>query len=264
LAYIDDVIRPIIAALLLTGAVLHAGQPPLLVSAAISLTDALTEIATAYRAAGGGDVRFNFAGSNVLARQIVNGAPADLFISADGVQMAYAAARGAVDTPVPLLHNRLAVVTPSGGAARVADIQALAQLRRIAVGDPTAVPAGVYAREYLQRRGLWTAVEPRLLPLANVRAALNAVEAGGADAAIVYESDAAASPRIALAFVIDDRDAPVILYPAALVNRSRNKLAAARFLRFLQGAEAGAVFREYRFRPAETPGSSQGRAGRTF
>jgi molybdate transport system substrate-binding protein len=238
------------AVLVLAALLVQAREAPLLVSAAISLTDALTESAAAYRAGGGGEVRFNFAGSNVLARQIVNGAPADLFISADAAQMALAASRNAVDAAVPLLHNRLAVVTPSGQAVRVPDLQGLLRLRRIAVGDPDAVPAGVYAREYLQRRGLWASLQPRLLPLANVRAALNAVESGGADAGIVYESDAAASPRVDLAVLIDGPDAPVITYPAALVTRSTNKGAAARFLRYLQGPEAGSIFRRYRFRPA--------------
>jgi molybdate transport system substrate-binding protein len=260
LAYIEDVFPQALAALLFAGLVVQGGGAPLLVSAAISLTDALTEVAAAYRSAGGGDVRFNFAGSNVLARQIVNGAPADLFISADSAQMAVAVSSGAVDRPVPLLRNRLAVVTPAGGAANVPDLNALLRLRRIAVGDPAAVPAGVYARQYLERRGLWSVIEPKLLPLANVRAALNAVESGGADAGIVYESDAAALRRVDLAFVVDSLDAPSIVYPAAVVSQSRNKAAAARFLRFLQGPEAASIFLKYRFRPAATSGTQPPRA----
>ena len=239
-----------LAALLLAGLVVQGRDAPVLVSAAISLTDALSEVAAAYRSSGGSEVRFNFAGSNVLARQIANGAPADLFISADGAQMALAASRGAVDDPVPLLRNRLAVVTPAGQGNTVPDARALTRLRRIAIGDPGAVPAGVYARQYLERRGLWSTLEPRLLPLANVRAALNAVESGGADAGIVYESDAAASRTVDLAFVVDSADAPQIVYPAAVVSRSRNKEGAARFLRFLQGPEAAAIFRRYRFASA--------------
>lgn len=227
-----------------------AADAPVLVSAAISLTDALTEVEQAYRHAGGGHVRFNFAGSNVLARQIVNGAPADLFISADQAQMDYAVSRGAVATPIPLVRNRLAVVTPAGRAASIPDLGALARARRIAVGDPSAVPAGVYARQYLQQAGLWRAMEPRLLPLANVRAALNAVEAGGADAGIVYESDAAASRQVDLAFVIDGPSAPDIVYPAALVTRSANHASATRFLTFLRGAQAAEIFRRYKLRPA--------------
>lgn len=235
--------------LLCLAVVSPGGQAPVLVSAAISLTDALTEAAQAYRQAGGPEVRFNFAGSNVLARQIVNGAPADLFISADQAQMDYAVSRGAVGTPVALLRNRLAVVTPAGKSASVPDVAALARARRIAIGDPTAVPAGVYARQYLERIGVWGAMEPRLLPLANVRAALNAVEAGGADAGIVYESDAAASRRVDLAFVIEGPAAPAIVYPAALVTRSTNQSAATRFLEFLRGQQAAGIFRRYKLQP---------------
>jgi molybdate transport system substrate-binding protein len=227
-----------------------AGQTTVLVSAAISLTDALTGIERIYRHSGGDEVRFNFAGSNVLARQIVNGAPADLFISADAAQMDYAASRGVIEGPIALLKNRLAVVTPSGKGASVPDAAALARVRRIAIGDPAGVPAGVYARRYLQKIGIWPAIQGRLLPLANVRAALNAVESGGADAGIVYESDAAASRQVALAFIVDGPDAPEIVYPAALVKTSANKSAAARFLAFLQGAEAAVIFRQYRLQPA--------------
>jgi len=222
-----------------------------LVSAAISLTDALQEIEKAYRAAGGGPVRFNFAASNVLARQIANGAPADIFISADLVQMQYAERAGAIrpGSSYYLLANRLAVVTPPGRPLRGSDASALADasIRRIAIGDPAAVPAGFYAKQYLERRGLWQALQRKLLPLSNVRAALGAVESGGADAAIVYESDAAASDRVALAFVVPAGEAPPIIYPAAIVGRSANRDAAERFLAFLRGPEARGIFRRLKF-----------------
>jgi molybdate transport system substrate-binding protein len=254
LTYISDVLPRTLVAAFSIVFVTSAPQTPLVVSAAISLTDALTDIARVFRESGGEHIRYNFAGSNVLARQILNGAPADLFISADDAQMRLAAATGAVERPIPLLRNRLAVVTPAGKAATVPDVTALAKARRVAVGDPSAVPAGVYAREYLMRTGDWQALEPRLLPLANVRAALNAVEAGGADAGIVYESDAAASRRVDLAFVIDGPQAPQIIYPAAVVTASRNKAGAERFLAFLRGPQAGEVFAKYKFR--QVPGSS--------
>jgi molybdate transport system substrate-binding protein len=247
----------ILGAVLLAGILAPAGQSgraaPVVVSAAISLTDALREIERAYAADGGGPVRFNFAGSNVLARQIVNGAPADLFISADLAQMDYAARAGAIDpaTRVPLLGNRLAVVVPSGTAAAVARPGDLAQsrIRRIAIGDPAAVPAGRYARAYLERSGLWTALQPKLLPLANVRAALAATESGGADAAIVYESDAAASTKVTLAFIVPEAEAPLITYPAAIVAQSGNRAGAERFLAYLRGPRAREIFERYRFRP---------------
>ncbi len=206
-------------------AALLATAPPVLVSAAISLTDALLEIEKAYAASGGGPVRFNFAASNVLARQIANGAPADIFISADLVQMKYAEQAGAIEAGScrHLLGNALAVVTPVGRAP-MTSARGLADpaVRRIAIGDPAAVPAGFYAQQYLERQGLWRRLQPKLLSLSNVRAALSAVENGGADAAIVYESDAAASRRVSLAFVVAPGDAPPIIYPMAIVSRSRN------------------------------------------
>src|SRR3954464_3204634 len=168
-------------------------RPAITVSAAVSLTDALTAAAQEFARAGGGTIRFNFGASNVLSRQIVNGAPVDLFISADEAQMDFAARSGAIDvkTRVPLLGNRLAVLTIPGGPA-VANVRDLLEpsVRRIAIGDPAAVPAGSYAREYLQRLGLWEKLQARLVPVANVRAALGAVENGSADAAFTYESDA--------------------------------------------------------------------------
>lgn len=238
-----------IFALLLAALAPAPASESILVSAAISLTDALQEVHAAYAAAGGGDVRFNFAGSNVLARQIVNGAPADVFISADEAQMNYAQERGAIDgsSRFDLLANRLAVVTRRDNAGSVPDAAALTQVRRIAIGDPAAVPAGAYARQFLERAGLWDRVQSRLIPLGNVRAALAAVESGGADAAIVYESDAAASTRVALAFVVSGPAAPRIVYPAAVVTRSGKRQEAVKFLRFLRGPEALAIFRKYRF-----------------
>ena len=231
-------------------------EAPVLVSAAISLSDALLEIGTAYTASGGGPVRFNFAASNVLARQIANGAPADVFISADLAQMQYIARAGAIPPGSwrPLVGNALALVTPRGGQT-IRDAQGLLApaVRRIAIGDPAAVPAGFYARHYLERIGLWQRLEPKLLPLSNVRAALAAVESGGADAAIVYASDAAASRGAVLAFLVPAADAPTIIYPIAIVSRARNRVAAARFVRFLDSAAAAEIFHRYRFSTPPRP-----------
>ena len=230
----------------------HADARTLTVSAAISLTDALEEIARAYTASGGGEVRFNFGGSNVLARQIASGAPVDLFISADEAQMALAESAGAIDrsTRISLLANRLAVVTRRGGVA-VADARALQSpsIRKIAVGDPSAVPAGVYAQRYLRALNLWDALQPKLVPVGNVRAALAAAASGSVDAAIVYETDARASSEVALAFLVIGADAPRITYPAALTKRASDRPAALRFLTFLSGPEASAIFARYGFTP---------------
>jgi molybdate transport system substrate-binding protein len=228
----------------------------LTVSAAVSLTDALQEIARHYAASGGGDLRFNFAGSNVLARQIAAGAPVDVFVSADEAQMAVAEAAGAIDraTRVALLGNRLAVVVRRG-APSVKDLSALAEpsFRRIAIGDPAAVPAGVYTAAYLGASKLWAALEPKLVPVGNVRAALAAAASGSVDAAFVYETDAATSRDVALAFIVDGPDRPRIVYPAAVTSRARDRAAAVQFLRFLSGPEASAIFTRHGFTPLAGP-----------
>jgi molybdate transport system substrate-binding protein len=241
------------AAVLLAATLLPARfDEPLTVCAAVSLTESLEAAAKAYMGAGGGSVRFNFAASNVLARQLANGAPADLFISADEAQMDVAAGAGAIDrtSRVNLLANRLAVIArPDRGG--INDIRALLQpdVQRVAIGDPAAVPAGVYARQYLQAVGLWGAIQPRLVPVGNVRAAVAAVDNGSADAAIVYETDAAIARTAVIAFVVSGAGAPRIVYPAAVVAGSRQREAALRFLQFLRGPQGAEIFRRYKFSP---------------
>ena len=231
----------------------RAGGGPITVSAAISLTEALEEIAATYAKAGGAAVRFNFAGSNVLARQIANGAPVDLFISADDDQMDVAARAGALvdGTRVNLIGNQLAVVARQDNVALVKSSFAKAppEIRRLAVGDPAAVPAGRYARAYLERQKLWTAYETRIVPTPNVRAALAAVENGAADAAIVYATDVRISKTAVLAFLAPAADSPRIVYPAALVKSSRRRDDAKRFLTFLRGTNAAAIFHKHGFIP---------------
>jgi molybdate transport system substrate-binding protein len=228
-----------------------------MVSAAVSLTETLEAVARSYAAAGGGAVRFNFAASNVLSRQIVSGARVDLFISADEAQMDFAARAGAIDpnTRIPLLANRLAIATLAGGPS-VAHLRDLLQpaIRRIAVGDPAAVPVGVYAREYLQRAGLWEALRSRIVPVSNVRAALGALEKGAVEAAITYETDVIPGGRARTAFVVTGEHAPRILYPAAIVSTAPNRAGAQRLLSYLAGPAAAAVFTRHRFIPLR-PGS---------
>lgn len=231
-----------------------AGDAPMTVSAAISLSDALEEAASQYVKAGGGPVRFNFAGSNVLARQIVNGAPVDVFISADAAQMDVVERAGALaaGSRRVLLSNQLAVVALPERVAEVREAFARAGpgIRRLAIGDPAAVPAGVYARQFLQRRGLWTAYEARVVPTGNVRGALSAVANGSADAAIVYVTDVKASPGVRVAILVPAADTPAIAYVAALTAGSRHREAGARFLEFLRSGPAQAIFARHGFRLA--------------
>ena len=237
-------------AAILAWALASQAAEPITVSAAASLTDALEAIARDYHKAGGSPVRFNFAGSNVLARQLVNGAPVDLFISADDAQMDVAARAGAVDaaTRVELLGNRLAILGRAGVSIRQAADLLRDDIRRVAIGDPEAVPAGVYARRYLEAVDLWGRLQPKFVPVANVRAAVVAVRQGSADAAIVYESDVSLAP-VTSALIVTGALAPRIVYPAAIVSASKQRASAERFLAFLRAPAASEVFRSYKFIP---------------
>jgi molybdate transport system substrate-binding protein len=228
-----------------------ADRPAITVAAAVSLTDALTAAAKEYPLAGGGTIRFNFAASNVLARQIVNGAPVDVFISADPAQMDVVAAAGLLKdkSRIDLLTNRLAVVVPSDRPRTFADIRELAAptYRRIAIGDPAAVPAGVYAKQYLEREGLWTEIAPRVVPSGSVRAALAAVESGAADAAIVYRTDARISKRATVAWLVPADRGPKIVYPAAIVRTSTEPAGSQRFIDFLRSDQGTRVLERFGF-----------------
>ncbi len=231
---------------------------PILVSAAVSLSAALEELGPRYTREAGVPVRFNFAASNILARQIVEGAAVDLFISADEAQMRLVADAGLVETGtrVVLLTNGLAVVTRRDWPRPLRNLGDLGgqDVRRIAIGDPAAVPAGVYARQALERAGVWSLVQPRLVPTVSVRAALAAADEGNTDAAIVYRTDVAAARHARLAFVVSPGDAPPIVYPAAVMSGAPNPAAARAWLGWLRGPSARATFERHGFGvPLQTP-----------
>jgi molybdate transport system substrate-binding protein len=236
----------------LSAVLAQGGAPPLTVSAAISLTEALEEAAAAYRVAGGSPAVFNFGGSNALARQIVNGAPVDVFISADEAQMEVVEKADLVvaGTRVPVVANRLVLVVDSRSRVTAVTDLGAAGVRRIAIGDPVAVPAGVYARQYLERINEWTRLQPKIVPVANVRAALTAVQNGSADAAFVYATDARIAPALRVAVTVTGPQAPRIVYPGAVVKTSRQPRAAAKFLEFLRTPPALAVFEKHGFTSA--------------
>ena len=248
-----------LAALVIAAALSPAAQMPqrssVTVSAAVSLTDALTAIADDYGSRGYGGIRFNFGASNVLARQIADGAPVDVFISADDAQMDVVAKAGLVKdgSRVPLLRNQLAVVVPSDRPRTLKAIRDLADpsFKRIALGDPAAVPAGVYAKQYLEAQGLWKAIEPRVVPAGSVRLALAAVETGAADAAIVYRSDARVALKASVAWVVAAGDGPRIVYPGAIIKTSAAPAEAQRFLDFLRSGSAARIFERFGFTPIQ-------------
>ena len=245
-------ILALVAAVLCVAQTLPA-RAPITVSAAVSLSEALTVAAREYAQAGGGTIRFNFGASNVLARQIVDGAPVDVFMSADEQQMDVVDAAGLVKggSRVDVLSNQLAVVVPSDRTRPLGGIRALTDpaFRRIAIGDPDAVPAGVYAKQYLEKVGIWDAIAPRIVPAGSVRAALSAVESGAADAGIVYRTDARIATRATVAWVVPAAEGPAIRYPAAVIRTSSAPDEAQRFIDFLRSAAGMRVLTQFGFAP---------------
>lgn len=247
----------LLAALAAVAAPRAAGQTAITVSAAVSLTDALTAVAERYGSEARGSVRFNFGASNTLARQIVNGAPVDVFVSADEAQMDVVAAAGLIKdgSRFDLLTNQLAVVVPNDRPRTFKSMREIADpaFKRIAIGDPAAVPAGVYARQYLEQEGLWEAIAARVVPASSVRAALAAVESGAADAAIVYRTDARVALRATVAWVVPADRGPRIRYPAAIVKSAADSSAAQRFLDYLRSDAAARIFERFGFARAAAP-----------
>jgi molybdate transport system substrate-binding protein len=216
--------------------------------AAASLSEALEEIGRGFETSTGHEVTFNLGGSNDLARQIEAGAPADVFFSADEAQMDGLEAAGLVrpQDRVDVLSNVLVVVVPSSSAARLQGPRDLAFVKLLALADPQAVPAGVYARTWLESAGLWKQLEGKIVPALNVRAALSAVESGNVDAGIVYRTDAAVSKRVEVAFEVPKEQGPAIVYPLAPIATSR-KAATAELVRHLTSAAAREVYARHGF-----------------
>ncbi|HEY3863247.1 MAG TPA: molybdate ABC transporter substrate-binding protein [Verrucomicrobiae bacterium] len=242
---ISNAFKFLLCFLLLAGGI-AAPAAPITVFAAASLTDCLGKIAAQYELESGDKVTFNFAGSSTLARQIEEGAPADIFFSADEAQMDRVQNKGRIlpETRKSRLSNLLVIIVPADSALSITGPGDLAKpsITRIALADPQAVPAGVYAREYLGKFKLWDTVKPKVIPTANVRGALAAVESGNVDAGIVYKTDAAISKRVKIAFEAPKKDGPKISYPIALLKDAPHAEAAAKFLRYLDSPAAEKVF----------------------
>ena len=221
------------------------------VSVAASLSDAVGDVANVFEKQTGIQVLVNAAGSQILATQIIEEVPVDVFVSADERQMIRTIAQGNMDegSYLQLLSNQLVVVVPSDrlmGISRPDDLIAQS-VRRIALGDPEAVPGGVYAQEYLEQEGVWDALESKVVPTRNVRAALRAVEAGTVDAGVVYRTDARQSVDAVIAFDVPVGRGPHIIYPAAVSTEPPNPESAVQFFRFLQTSNAQQIFEAYGF-----------------
>ena len=241
------------AALLFSSGPLSAGlhAAEIYVSAAASLTDALQQIAVTYEKASGDHLVFNFAASSLLARQIEEGAPADLFFSADEPKLDALEKKGLLlpGTRKSILSNTLVVIVPADAATTVKSAADLASpgIKKIALGEPASVPAGIYAKAYLEKIGLWQQIESKVVPVENVRAALAVVESGNVDAGIVYKTDASTSQKVKVAFEVPAAEGPVISYPLAVIKDSKQPEAAKKLASYLASDAARATFEKYGF-----------------
>jgi molybdate transport system substrate-binding protein len=228
----------------------------LTVFAAASLTDAMKDISAAWEKQGHPALRLSFASSSTLARQIEQGAPANLFASADEKWMDYLAKANAIvpDTRKDLLSNQLVLVVPKDRSRKVTigpDLDLAALLGpngRIATGDPAHVPVGIYAKQALTKLGLWAKVEPRLARAEDVRGALLLVERGEAPAGIVYATDAAVSSGVIVAGVFPESSHERITYPFAVI-RTGDTPDARELMAYLAGPDARAIFDRHGFSP---------------
>ncbi len=208
----------------------------------------------AFTKATGVKVVASYEASSSLAKQIEQGAPADVFISADLRWMDYVTERKLIkpDSRVNLLGNKLVLIAPKDSKldhvtiAKGFDIAKLAVDGRIAVADVKAVPAGLYAKAALENLGAWAAAEPKLAQAENVRATLAFVARGETPVGIVYETDAKIEPKVKIVGVFPDDSYPPVIYPAAATSAGTNA-AAAPYLSFLRGSAAKAIFEKYGF-----------------
>ena len=229
-------------------------QQPIIVFAAASMKNALDEAATEWTKANKTKVKISYASSSALAKQMENGAPADIFISADLKWMDYVAERKLIkaNTRQNLLGNSLVLIARKDGKFKnvkvgpAFDLAGMLGKDRLALGQVDSVPAGIYAKSALEKLGIYKSVEDKLAQAENVRVALAYVSRGEAPLGIVYGTDAAAEPQVIVIGTFPSDSHPAILYPAAQIETSKNP-KAAEFLKSLNSPSAQAIFRKYGF-----------------
>ena len=229
-------------------------QEQITVFAAASLKNALDDANAAFSKATGIKVVASYEASSALAKQIEQGAPADVFISADLRWMDYASERKLINsnTRINLLGNKLVLIAPVDsklGNVTIGDGFDLARLAgdgRIAVADVKAVPAGLYAKAALEKLGAWTAAEPKLAQAENVRATLAFVARGETPVGIVYETDAKVEPKVKVIGIFPDNAYPPVTYPAAATAETK-KPGVGQYFSFLRTPAAKAIFEHYGF-----------------
>ncbi|HKX08677.1 MAG TPA: molybdate ABC transporter substrate-binding protein [Stellaceae bacterium] len=225
----------------------------IVVFAAASLKNALDDASVAYERETGTKALISYAASSTLAKQVESGAPADLFISADLDWMDYLQKHNLIktDTRLTLLGNKLVLIAPASSTVKIEITPgfALADLlgnERLAMADPSAVPAGKYGKAALQKLGVWDAVSSKVAPAADVRSALLLVSRGETPLGIVYATDAAADKGVRIVAAFPEDSHPPIVYPAAVLTSSDNGAAAA-FLDYLKSDSARPFFERQGF-----------------
>ena len=230
--------------------IVHAQS--IVVSAASSLTNAFTEIGPLFEAQHVGvHIRFNFAGSGTLVQQISNGAPADVLATADVESMNRAQDAKLIDTPtrVNFAENQLVLITPARSRLNLTSLNDLkkSNVTRIAIGNPSTVPAGLYAKKSLKASQLWPTLLPKLILAQNVRQATSYISQNEVDAGFVYLTDAmAAGKTVNVALIVKTPDA--IFYPVARVLNSSQPDIAEKFIQFLKSDVAQAVLTQNGFK----------------
>jgi molybdate transport system substrate-binding protein len=226
----------------------------LAIYAATSTRDALQALEAGYEKEHGVDLVFNFGSSSDLSQQIVAAAKADVFLSADDKEMEKVAEAKLVadGTRRALLSNQLVVIEPADGESIFTTPFEPTQLagervKHLSLGNVETVPAGRYAKAWLEKVNVWKDVSERVLPGVDVRAALAAVESAGAQAGIVYRTDVARSKKARIVFAVPADQGPKISYPVAVIAGRPNDKEARAFAEFLASAPAGKVFTEYGF-----------------
>lgn len=223
----------------------------ILVAAATSLTDVLKEIGAAYQSKSQHRINFTFGSSSTLARQIEEGAPADIFFSADLPQMDGLDKSGRLEpgTRNNLLSNQLVIVVPADSKLAITSPKDLlrAEVKRIALAEPISVPVGVYSRKYLEGEGLWARVKAKIVPVLDARATLASVESGNVEAGFVYRTDAAVSKKVKVVYEVPIHKGPQITYPVAIVKESKKKEAARGFLFFVLSPFGKERFKKHGF-----------------
>jgi molybdate transport system substrate-binding protein len=242
-------LRFVLAVFLSAHTCLWTNAVELNVFAAASLTDVLTEIGHEYEQQSHDKAVFNFAASSVLARQIEEGAPADVYFSADEEKMENLEKKGLIKkgSRRDLLSNSLVVVVAKESSISIKKPEDLKKARRIAIAEPRTVPAGIYARKYLEQVGLWELVKQSIIPTENVRGALSAVGSGNVDAGIVYKTDVAISKRVKVVYEVPANNVPRIVYPVGIIQNSKGGERATKFLEYLCSDACTKIFEKWGF-----------------